>query len=159
MRTLFHPHQSVVLTPSYELVVNWRLRYRFRLWSWLVCGFALAAALSPIFDDQILHAPLYATVRETMGRSGMIAGWASVAVMAALAAITARPMLWRVACALMILCSSTWFLGVMWQHYVVGTPLSMFAQGMWIWTIISTLLVMSAPDQLIGEIDHVDGSR
>lgn len=145
------PHMTQVdgLT---RLGVRWRLRTRFRLWSLMMAVMGLAGALAPIIDSETINSPIFETVRMFGGKAGWFFAWGTLFVLALLAAATARPAVWRAACAVMLMNSVAWFLSVLWEHYVDGVKLSMMGQALWFWCIASTVLVMLAPNQLVGEV-------
>lgn len=63
------------------------------------------------------------------------------------AAVSASPMVWRIAAIGLLTVSCTWFTGVLIAHHVDHVRLSPLGQVLWAWFIVSNFLAVAATSQ------------
>lgn len=80
-----------------------------------------------------------------------VTGWGvvllGVATLLVAAAVTASPVVWRVAAIGLLAVSCAWFTGVQIAHHVDHVGLSPLGQVLWAWFITSNFLAVSATSQ------------
>ena len=127
-----------------------RISRRFQLWAAAIVGFATASAAGPLYDARPYAAPIFNTVRAIAPWRLWAVAWGVVAVFAGIAFVTRRSWAWRAGLLGCIAVAATWVVGISWEHWANGRPISVTGLALWGWLLASNLIAASSPHQFEG---------
>lgn len=115
-----------------------------------MCGFAIASGVGPLVDAGPYAAPIFATVRAIAPWEAWAVAWCAVATLAALTVATRQAWAWRWAIVGCIAIGGTWVVGVSWEHWIDGAPVSPTGLALWCWFLITNLIAATSRHQFEG---------
>ena len=127
-----------------------RITRRWRWWAGSIFGFATASAIGPLVDERPYTAPIFNTVRAIASWPVWAAAWLAVATCAAAAVITRNAWAWRLCLTGCIATAATWVIGIGWEHWGNGRPISVTGLALWCWLLATNLIAATSVHQFEG---------
>lgn len=128
------PRRPIVAVPTA------RLRSLHRCWSAYVAILMALAAIGPYYEPGSYQAPIFETVHQIPWAWWSL-GWGVAAVANMSAALWGRRVSWIAGAMTVVSPSVLWTFGILWQHWYLGTPLTLLAHVLWLHLASATVFI------------------
>ncbi len=108
-----------------------RVHNQYRWWAMLTGLFASLTVYGLTRTPDNYSTPIFQTIRATASLEVWALAWATVAVLAFVAAVTRRVAIWIASSMAAIFCGVSWLAGISWEAWIDGTRLSLTGWGLW----------------------------